>query len=146
MSPHLLTIEQLHRALGGDVVNGKIGKEVLCPGPGHSARDKSLSVAPADNVDGFVVHSFGTDDPIRCKEYVREKLRLPPFEPKPKKGNGASKYSPTIAEYVYRAADGAPYLRVTRTAAKDFFQSHRDGDKWIGGAPKGAKILIAYQS
>jgi len=140
MNPRL-TVEELHRALGGQVINGKIGKEVLCPGPGHSARDRSLSVAPADNKDGFVVHSFGTDDPISCKEHVRAKLRLPPFGPKPKRGNGASKtYSPIVAQYVYQTADGTPHLRVTRTAAKDFFQSHWDGEKWADGAPKGRKI------
>ena len=29
--------------------------------------------------DGFVVNSFANDDPIKCKDYVREKCGLPAF-------------------------------------------------------------------
>ena len=48
----------------------------------------------------------------------------PPKEDKNKKkksekGNGAAKpWSPVIARYTYRKADGTPYLQVCRTAAK----------------------------
>jgi hypothetical protein len=61
------------RALGGDVTNGKI----LCPGPGHSPKDRSLSVKfSPDAPDGFVVNSFSTDDFGHCRDYVRKKLGL----------------------------------------------------------------------
>jgi AAA domain len=75
ISPNL-TLQSLARALGGVVCSG----EVLAPGPGHSPIDKSLSVKldPAAP-DGFVVHSFAHDDPIKCRDYVREKCGLPAF-------------------------------------------------------------------
>jgi hypothetical protein len=66
------------RALGGDVN----GRSVTCPGPGHSPRDRSLSVTPEPSVaNGFLVHSFAGDDPIVCLDYVRARLGLPAFAP-----------------------------------------------------------------
>ncbi|MBS0233487.1 MAG: toprim domain-containing protein [Proteobacteria bacterium] len=65
------------RALGGEQIGPQ---SVSCPGPGHSARDRSLSVyfdPYAPNRDGFIVYSHAGDDPIQCRDYVREKLRLP---------------------------------------------------------------------
>ena len=71
-----MDLRTIARALGGTVCNG----EVLAPGPEHSRVDRSLSVrldrtAP----DGFIVHSFAKDDPIVCRDYVREKCGLPAF-------------------------------------------------------------------
>jgi len=74
----LQNLQTLAHALGGEVNNG----QVLAPGPGHSAADRSLSIKIDDNApDGFLVHSFSTDDPITCRDYVREKLGLPAFKP-----------------------------------------------------------------
>jgi hypothetical protein len=61
-------------ALGGEVSSTD---RILCPGPGHSPRDRSLSVrldpcAP----DGFLVHSFSSDDFGVCRDYVRRYLGL----------------------------------------------------------------------
>jgi predicted transcriptional regulator len=65
------------RALGGEVCGDQIG----CPGPGHSAKDRSLSVKiDPDAPDGFVCHSFSRDDDIECRDYVRAKLGLAPFK------------------------------------------------------------------
>ncbi len=73
IAPSLLAIA---RALGGDVCS----QQVLAPGPGHSSRDRSLSVRLSPHApDGFVVHSFSGDDWRRCADYVREKLGLPAF-------------------------------------------------------------------
>lgn len=70
------------RALGGHVT--KDGK-IRAPGPGHSEDDDSLLVEIGEGrPDGFTAHSFAGDDPIRCKDYVRQKVGLPPFEPKTK--------------------------------------------------------------
>ena len=56
------------RLLGGEVR----GHEIHCPGPQHSAQDRSLSVRFDTQADvGFVVHSFSGDDIIACKDYVR---------------------------------------------------------------------------
>jgi len=74
---HTRDVRAAAHALGGDV-SGHGG--VVCPGPGHSREDRSLSVkfdlaAP----DGFVVYSFASDDSIACRDYVRERLGLEPF-------------------------------------------------------------------
>jgi hypothetical protein len=127
---HLPSIDKIAEALGGDVTNGK----ALVPGPGHSAEDRSLAIkCDSAAPDGFMVHSFAGDDPIVCRDHVRRKLGLPEFKSKEKKKsekrNGARKpaWSPIIDRYVYRQADGTPYLQVCRTAAKGFFQN-----KWNG--------------
>jgi DNA polymerase len=46
----------------------------------------------------------------------------------------------TVAEYIYRHADGSPYLLVKRTSTKQFPQFHLEGTKWMKGAPKGPRI------
>lgn len=134
-------ITKIAGLLGGDVSGG----QVLCPGPGHTASDRSLSIRLDSGAsDGFVVHSFAGDDAIACRDYVRERLGLPPFEAtkKKKKPNGdARPFSPTVAKYVYRLADGKPYLQVHRLANKSGFpQYHWDGEKWISGKPNGPKV------
>jgi hypothetical protein len=68
----------LARALGGDVSGG----QVLAPGPGHSAKDRSLSVkVDASAPDGFLVFSHAGDDPIQCRDDVRQKAGIPAFKP-----------------------------------------------------------------
>jgi hypothetical protein len=60
--------------LGGEVS----GDQVLCPGPRHSPKDRSLSVKfSADAPEGFIVNSFSTDSFDDCRDYVRKKLGLP---------------------------------------------------------------------
>ena len=77
-----ISYQRLAELLGGDV---RGADEVSCPGPGHSAGDRSLSVKlDKDAPDGFVVHSFAGDDPLACRDYVRDKLGLAPFEPEAK--------------------------------------------------------------
>ena len=74
--PPVLTRQQIACALAGDVY----GNQVLAPGPGHSPKDRSLSVKLiASAPDGLLVHSFAGDDPIVCKDYVRGKLGLAPW-------------------------------------------------------------------
>ena len=82
MTAALPPIAKIAELLGGDVQ----GDQVLCPGPGHSAGDRSLSVKPdpADR-EGFVTHSFAGDDWKACRDHVRKKLGLP--EPKSQKKN-----------------------------------------------------------
>jgi putative DNA primase/helicase len=73
-SSRVLTLQELARALRGEIVGG----EVLAPGPGHSAKDRSLSAKPTpDAPDGFVVHSFAGDDWRACRELVSAALGLP---------------------------------------------------------------------
>ena len=64
------------------------------------------------------------------------------YEPRPAssgKSNGTS-YSPVIAHYIYKQANGTPYLKVCKTADKQFPQFHWDGSAWAKGKPKGPKI------
>ena len=86
-----LSLDQIARALGGKVTRNSNGQPcVLAPGPGHSAKDKSLSIMLASSAEGgFVVHPFSPkDDPIACKDWVRQQLGSPPFKPSRKRGNG----------------------------------------------------------
>jgi len=84
----VIDAQNLARALGGEAS----GYEISAPGPGHkSAGDRSLSVKVDPGApDGFVVHSFAGDDPIECKDYVREKSGLDPFKPNSQSRNRQS--------------------------------------------------------
>ena len=143
-------LQTLARALGGEISNG----QVLAPGPGHSAIDRSLSVKlDAGAPDGFLVHSFSTDDPIVCRDYVRERLGLPAFKP-----NGRSHHrvadddvivravmaavgaqsrddkpkGKIVAAYDYTDADGALLYQVLKYEPKNFRQRRPDGNGgWI---------------
>jgi hypothetical protein len=146
--------QQIAAALGGNVApNG----QVLAPGPGHeSPDDRSLAVKLNPSApDGFMVHSFAGDDPIECKDYVRSKLGMGSWQPKPKanplaqmlRRAAAQQVSRPVeakptppAEYVYRLEDGTPFLRVKRTAEKHFYQQHWNGTSWQNGAPAGPKV------
>jgi 5S rRNA maturation endonuclease (ribonuclease M5) len=129
-------LHAIAKALGGEVIDNKY---VKAPGPGHSAEDRSMTVTLEEAApDGFLVHSFAGDDALGCKDYVRKKLGLEKF--KAKKKSNPKPYSQTITRHTYRLADGTPYLQVHRIAAKDFFQHHWDGEKWMTGAPKGPKV------
>ena len=126
--------------LGGEVR----GDEVVCPGPGHTDADRSLSVKPSkDDPEGFTVHSFCGDDWRECRALARKKLGSPvPKHAKQK--NGGGKAWTFIAEYTYPDAKGAPYSCVKRfidgDGKKQFPQYHWDGTKWVKGKPKGSKV------
>lgn len=64
------------KALGGEVAGRN---NVLCPGPNHSPRDRSLSVTFTG--DDFTVFSHAGDDWRECKDHVRERLGLGDFTP-----------------------------------------------------------------
>jgi putative DNA primase/helicase len=72
------SLKEIARKLGGEVC----GKLVLAPGPGHSPIDRSLQVSLSPTApDGFLVHSFASDNDLACKDYVRSKLGLPEWKP-----------------------------------------------------------------
>jgi hypothetical protein len=142
MTAALPPIAKIAELLGGDVQ----GAEVLCPGPGHSAGDRSLSVKPdpADR-EGFVTHSFAGDDWKDCRDHVRKELGLP--EPKsepPQKTNGGKAAWTVLAEYVYLDQNGERFLKVRKcrdeTGKKQFPQYHWDGNGWAKGKPQGSRI------
>ncbi len=65
-----LSLPEIARALGGQIR----GNRVVAPGPGHSRRDRSLSIRLADATDGFVVKSFAGDPWEVCRDYVAAQL------------------------------------------------------------------------
>jgi hypothetical protein len=114
------SLRQIAHALGGEIS----GSQVLAPGPGHSAKDRSLSVKLSSTApDGFIVHSFSGDDPIVCRDYVRGRLGLQPFKP-----NG---HAEKIVSFDYRdPATGAVRYRKERI-------ERADGSKTFVIKPKG---------
>ena len=69
-------IRALAWMLGGEV-SGR--RRVLAPGPGHSDRDRSLSVLFDETApQGFVTASFAGDDWRACRDHVRDRLGVVP--------------------------------------------------------------------
>jgi putative DNA primase/helicase len=65
--------------LGGEVT-GRDSANV--PGPGHGKADRSLSIKINSRAPGgFVVYSHAGDDPIECRDYVRERLGIEAWAP-----------------------------------------------------------------
>jgi len=141
----MLDLKTLQAALGGEISGGRL----LCPGPNHSAADRSLSVKLDSSApDGFMVHSFADDDPIECKDFVRAKAGLPAF--KPNGGNGHRRASDDsieralmaavqgrndnkpkgriVATYDYTDDNGALLYQVLRLEPKSFRQRRPDGN------------------
>jgi hypothetical protein len=63
-----MDLRKAARLLDGEVSGGQI----LCPGPRHSAKDRSLSVKlDSSAIDGIVVNSFTKNDWRECRDHVR---------------------------------------------------------------------------
>jgi len=146
MNNGILDLRQIARALGGEVS----GNQVRAPSPGHSAKDRSLTVTlDANAPDGFLVHSFTENDQIKCKDYVREKAGLPAFKPS-SNGNGRHRASAAditamlmaattsieseppakariAATYDYANDKGELLYQVVRLEPKSFRQRRPDG-------------------
>jgi len=100
-------MSELHtwaRLLGGKIS----GDQVQCPGPGHTANDLSLSVK-IDRDGEPICYSHSGDDPILCKDFVREKIGLKPFKP-----NGHAKASSAKRHFDYPDETGAIIYQVER--------------------------------
>jgi AAA domain-containing protein len=152
-----LDLKNLAQALGGDFNRD----QVLAPGPGHSRQDRSLSITLSTSAsDGFIVHSFAGDDPIECKDYVRQKIGLTPFQPNGR-GSRASDASVDaalraavagqqqrtngriVATYDYRDADGTLLYQVVRLHPKSF--RHRKPDGKGGWTWQGSERRVLYR-
>lgn len=66
-----MSLPSIAQALGGVVTGG----QVLAPGPGHSAQDRSLSVRIGETGKP-IVFSHAGDDKRRCLEYVEKRLGI----------------------------------------------------------------------
>jgi hypothetical protein len=83
--------------------------------------------------DGFVVFSHAGDDPIKCRDYVRERCGEPAWQPGGSKRAGDRG---TDATYIYQDEHGEPYIRVSRyycDGEKRFAQSRWTGSAWEKG-------------
>ena len=80
----MLSLDGIARALGGEVS----GNMVRAPGPDHSTVDRSLGIWITATGDDIRVDSKAGDDPIRCKDYVRERIGLPGWEPSADRADG----------------------------------------------------------
>jgi hypothetical protein len=114
----MLTLEGIARTLGGEISGG----QVLAPGPGHSAKDRSLSIKLGTKSEP-IVYSHAGDDHLRCKDYVKEKLGLSPR-------NGKAGQRKITATYDYVDELGCLLFQVVRFDPKDFRQRRPDGDGW----------------
>jgi putative DNA primase/helicase len=112
-------LRAMARALGGEVIGG----QVSCPGPGHSPRDRSLSVRiVAAAPMGFIAHSHCGDDWIVCRDHVakllgferdgwkRDRQELP--KPKPAAIDNSDKIAGGLA---YWNESGDPRQTVVKT-------------------------------
>jgi hypothetical protein len=110
------------RRLGGQVAGQN---RVLAPGPGHSVRDRSLSVRldPAAP-DGFCVHSFAGDDWRLCRDHVRHVLRIGDY----------SRESIPAPRRACRGASGAEAAKNVQMA----------GQIWREGTPVGSTAAEYY--
>ena len=91
------SIEDIVRILGGDVHGSGAGRYAMVPGPGHSAKDRSLRIdLGSQHPDEFLVYSHAGDDHRVCKDYIREKLSLPAFPKATGKHRSAKKLRVTV--------------------------------------------------
>ena len=89
---------------------------MLAPGPGHSGKDRSLSIKLSPkSPDGFVVHSFAGDDPLVCKDYVRERLGLQKLQPAPRHRAGHGEIEAFMASVIASQRKDAPPRQLVAT-------------------------------
>src|SRR5262245_16847524 len=123
----MINIRAAARALGGDV----IGRDaVAAPGPGHSPRDRSLTVKFAARAPGgFLVYSHCDDDWRDCRDHVRARLGLPPWQP----GDGQDRLVPPsqVKEFNRSATDAEGERR--ERSAEDLVRINRAREGRGGG-------------
>jgi hypothetical protein len=118
-----LDARTIARVMGGDVN----GDGALVPGPGHSAKDRSLSVKPDPAApDGFVVHSFADDDFANCRDHVKDKLGIAAEQSRKSNGNAPGSGLRIVDTYPYHNEHRQLAYEVVRFEPKTFRPRHRD--------------------
>jgi hypothetical protein len=151
-----VSLQEIARALNGDIRGG----QVLAPGPGHSAEDRSLSITLSNKADGgIIVKSFANDPWPLCKDYILEKMGLPKFQPKGRHHNSEDmarliqeavasqrKTSDTafVVAYDYRDHDCTLLYQVLRYENPKRF-GHRQPDGHGGWIYKGTLRRVLYR-
>jgi hypothetical protein len=117
-----LDARTIARVMGGDVN----GDGALVPGPGHSSKDRSLSVKPDPAArDGFIVHSFAGDGVGVCRDHVKDKLGI--AEEPLRKPNGVGTGRRIINTYDYFNEHRELLFQAVRYEPKRFSQRRPDG-------------------
>ena len=134
----MIEVRAAARLLGGDV----IGRDaVAAPGPGHSPRDRSLTVKFAAHApDGFVAYSHCGDDWRDCRDHVRAQLGLPAWQP----GDGRDRRVPPsqVKEFDRSATDAEGERR--ERSAEDLIRINRAREIWDGGVCPRATLAELY--
>jgi putative DNA primase/helicase len=69
----IIDLRTIARTLGGEVV----GNQALVPGPGHSRKDRSLSIRQSATApEGFLAFSHAGDDFGECRDYIKQALGI----------------------------------------------------------------------
>lgn len=127
-------IRALAHALGGDAVGRN---QILAPGPGHSAKDRSMSILIGDEYpDGFLVNSMAGDDDLACKDHVRARWGWPAFNGV--RSSKATAASTVPAQFGNRAADQTKTIKI---ADKIWQSAQRSLSGTLGEAYLGSRAL-----
>jgi hypothetical protein len=131
-----LSLSYIAKAMNGEIR----GDQVVCPGPGHSPKDRSLSIKIEPGAPGgLVVFSHAQDDNLKCKDWVLKQLGLEPLRPK----RAANANRKIVATYDYTDADGKLLYQVVRFDPKDFV--HRQPGEIGGWIYKGSERRVLYR-
>ena len=131
-----MDLRSLARALGGEIT----GASVLAPGPGHSRRDRSLSVTPSALApDGFLVHSHAGDDWRACRDHVKGLLGIDrdewkgrePASPR-RSASTSTKPDDDLARALASAAGYVKEMRPVRGSAGDGLSPRRPANRRRG--------------
>jgi hypothetical protein len=133
----MLSLDYIAQRMGGEISGG----QVRCPGPGHSPKDRSVSIKIEANAPGgLVVYSHAQDDNLKVKDWVLKRLGLEPFRPQRPNGGASSKI---VKTYDYKDTAGKLLYQVVRLEPKDFRHRRPDGNG--GWDYKGLDWRVLYR-
>jgi KaiC/GvpD/RAD55 family RecA-like ATPase len=118
-----LDARTIARVMGGDVN----GDGALVPGPGHSPKDRSLSVKPDPAArEGFVVYSFAGDDVGECRDHVKDKLGIAAEPARKSNVNAQGSGLRIVDTYPYHNEHRQSVFEVVRFEPKTFRPRRKD--------------------
>ena len=125
--------------LGGEVR----GDEVVCPGPGHTDADRSLSVKPSkDDPEGFTVHSFAATTGENAAHLLAKSLAHL-YQNTRSRRTAAAKRGPSSPSIPTRWEGRALFMReeIHRRRRQEAVPTISLGRHQVGeGQPKGSKV------
>jgi hypothetical protein len=145
----MLTLDFIAKRMKGEIQ----GDQVMCPGPGHSPKDRSVAIKIAPTAPGgLIVYSHARDDNLKVKDWILRELGEEPFRaPSGRQGNGASSLTTPPANkqivktYDYKDADGTLLYQVVRYEPKDFRHRRPDPNNNGGWIWKGSERRVLYR-